>query len=127
MYPLVMLKPTQNRNVDYAKKMLDILAPAASTFSLDKGPVSISDLNLTITLPCWRQSAITGSQQSGRKSGEEFRKEDYRVEPSRPLESRYFTTWEDYKAINPDISEHGKDKLQALEERLFNYLMWLLM
>jgi hypothetical protein len=130
MYPLVMLKThTKQECVDYAKKMLDILAPGGKyRFSLDKGPVSISDLNLDNYIAVLETVRDYGVYSNpGEKAGEEFRKEDYRVEPSRPLESRYFTTWEDYKAINPDISEHGKDKLQALEERLFNYLMWLLM
>jgi len=55
-----------------------------------------------------------------------FNKEDYKAEPSRKLESKYYKTWEEYKALNPEVSDFGASKLQGLEETVFHYLMYLL-
>ncbi|NLN07495.1 MAG: uroporphyrinogen decarboxylase [Firmicutes bacterium] len=130
MFPVVMLRThTKEECVDYCKRMLDILAPGGKyRFALDKNPVSINDINLENYIAVTETVRDYGVyDNAGEVAGEQFNKEDYKVEPSRPFESRYFTTWEKFKAKHPHVSEHGKDKLQEIEERLFQYLMWLLM
>lgn len=130
MFPLVMLKThTKEECVEYAKRMLDVLAPGGKyRFALDKGPVSISDLNLENYIAVAETVRDYGVySNAGETAGDQFNKEDYKVEPSRPFESKYFTTWEQYKSLHPQVSDLGKDKLQGLEERLFQYLMWLLL
>lgn len=54
-------------------------------------------------------------------------KEDYKAEPSRKLESKYFKTWDQYKALNPEVSDFGELKLQGLEETVFQYVIYLLL
>ena len=130
MYPLVMLRThTKEECVDYCKRMLDVLAPGGKyRFFLDKGPVSINDINMENYIAVAETVRDYGVyDNAGEVAGDQFNKEDYKVEPSRPFESRYFTTWEMFKAKHPNVSEHGKDKLQEFEERLFQYLMWLLL
>ena len=56
----------------------------------------------------------------------EFNKEDYKAEPSKSLDSKYYRTWEQYKISNPDVSELGQSNLQDLEERMFQYIISLL-
>ncbi|HHX75126.1 MAG TPA: uroporphyrinogen decarboxylase, partial [Firmicutes bacterium] len=131
MFPLVMLRThTKAECVDHCKRMLDALAPGGKyRFALDKGPVSINDINLENYIAVAETVRDYGVyDNAGEVAGEQFNKEDYKVEPSRPFESRYFTTWEKFKATHPNVvTDHGKDKIQQFEERLFQYLMWLLL
>lgn len=62
-------------------------------------------------------------------AGLEFKKEDYSADltSSRKFESRYFTSWEQYTILHSEASDAGKTKLQSIEERMFQYLMFLLL
>ncbi|MBB6217331.1 hypothetical protein HNQ80_003450 [Anaerosolibacter carboniphilus] len=129
LYPITMLKThTKEECVNKAKEMIDILALGGKyIFGFDKHPLTIHDINLEnlfAVAECVRDYGVYSNP--GETAGMQFNKDDYKALPSRKLESKYFTTWEQYKAQHPNVSELGAPKLQGFEERLFQYLMFLL-
>ncbi|SNS28057.1 Uroporphyrinogen decarboxylase (URO-D) [Anaerovirgula multivorans] len=130
LYPVTMLKThTKEACVNKAKELIDILAPGGKyIFALDKNPLSIKDINIenfNAVTECVRDYGVYSN--SGETTGLQFNKEDYKPSPSRKLESKYYKTWEQYKAENPTVSDFGKEKLQGFEERMFQFLMFLLL
>jgi len=131
LYPVTMLKThTREQCLDKAKEMLDVLAPGGKYFfNLDKNPLTIKDIKLenlcAVTEYIRDHSAYSNA---GETAGMAFNKDDYRVDPAaaRKLESKYYRTWEDYKAQNPQVSDLGRLKLQGFEEMIFQYLVFLL-
>jgi hypothetical protein len=130
MYPIMNLKTkTKEECVAEAKKYIDILAPGGKyIFGFDKSPLLFSDFkleNLCAVAETVRDYGVYSNP--GETAGMAFRKEDYKAEPSRKLESKYFKTWEEYKTLNPDVSDFGAQKIQGLEETIFQYLIYLLL
>ena len=129
LYPLTLLKTgTKQQCIDKAKELVDILAPGGKyMFALDKGPLTLNDINmenLCAVTEFVRDYAVYANP--GEVSGLEFCKEDYKVPPSRSFSSKYYQTWEQYKALHPEISPWGESKLQSLEELMFHHLLFLL-
>jgi len=129
LYPFGLLKTgTKEECIDKAKEMLDILAPGGKyIFSLDKIAITISPQefeNLCAVAEYIRDNGVYSN--AGESAGPVFNKEDYIAPELRPLESKYYTTWDQYKASHPKVSDHGANKLQAMEERMFNFLVSLL-
>ncbi len=132
LYPLTMLQSESKQNcLDKAKELIDIMAPGGKFyFSPDKVPLMSSDFNLDNLCALGEFVRDYGVYSNpGEQAGMIFNQEDYRVDPSasRKLESKYFTTWEQFKAQNPEISDHGRDKLQQMEEQMFQYMIYLLL
>lgn len=129
LYPLALLKMgTKEQCIDKAKEMLDILAPGGKyIFSLDKIAITINEREMENLCAVAEYVRDNGAYSNvGESAGLEFNKEDYKAEPGRPLESKYFTTWDQYKIARPQVSELGCDKLQDLEEKIFRYMISLL-
>ncbi|KPU44271.1 uroporphyrinogen decarboxylase (URO-D) [Oxobacter pfennigii] len=129
LFPLALLKAgTKQQCIDKAKEMLDILAPGGKyIFSLDKIVISINERemeNLSAVAEYVRDNGKYSN--AGETAGMEFNKEDYKTDMGRAFESKYYSTWEQYKNMNNRTSDIGKDKLQGLEERLFQYFTSLL-
>ncbi|AOT71001.1 uroporphyrinogen decarboxylase family protein [Geosporobacter ferrireducens] len=130
LFPLTYLKThTKEECVNLAKEYIDILAPGGKyIFMLDKNPLSINDVNMENLIAVAETVRDYGVySNAGETAGMQFNKEDYKATPSRPLESKYFKTWDQYKAANPEVSDFGQEKLQGFEERIFQYLMFLLL
>ncbi|SNS37114.1 Uroporphyrinogen decarboxylase (URO-D) [Anaerovirgula multivorans] len=130
LYPVTMLKThTKQQCIDKAKEMVDILAPGGKyVFGLDKHPLSIGDVNMEnfcAVAEYVRDYAVYSN--IGETAGLQFNKEDYKVLPSRRLESKYFKRWDQYKVENPRVSDFGAPKLQGYEEMIFQYLIFLLL
>ncbi|GLI20117.1 uroporphyrinogen decarboxylase [Tepidanaerobacter syntrophicus] len=130
LYPIMSLKTKSKKDcVKEVKEYIDILAPQGKyIFSLDKHPLMLNDINLEnlcAVAETVRDYAVYTNP--GDTAGIEFNKNDYKAEPSRKLESKYLRTWDKYKESNPNISEFGKDKLQWLEETVFQYLIYLIL
>lgn len=130
LYPLMNLKTKSKEEcVDEAKRYIDILAPGGKyIFNFDKNPLLLDDINienLCAVAETVRDYGVYSN--AGETAGKEFNKEDYKVESSRKLESKYYKTWEEYKALNPQVSDFGEAKLQGLEESIFQYLMYLML
>ena len=122
---------TKEQCLDKAKEMLDILAPGGKFyFRTDKSPLTITDIkleNLCAVTEYVRDHGVYAN--AGETAGLAFNKEDYKVDPSasRKLDSKYYRTWEQFKAEHPEISELGASKLQGFEEMIFQYLIFLLL
>ncbi|MCR4431048.1 MAG: uroporphyrinogen decarboxylase [Tepidanaerobacteraceae bacterium] len=130
LYPVMNLKTKSKEEcVAEAKRYVDILAPGGKyIFGFDKDPLLLSDINLEnlcAVAETVRDYAVYSNP--GETAGMVFNKNDYKAEPSRKIESKYYKTWEEYKALNPEVSDFGAPKLQGLEEAIFNYIMYLLM
>ncbi|KPU42318.1 uroporphyrinogen decarboxylase (URO-D) [Oxobacter pfennigii] len=129
-YPVGLLKTgTKQQVIDKAKEIIDIMAPGGKyIFTWDKNPLTINDINidnLVALTDFVRDYAVY--QNPGQKAGMEFNTEDYKIAPSKKLESKYFTTWDQFKSSHPEVSDLGEPKLQGLEERVFQFLMYLLL
>ncbi|MEY7999108.1 uroporphyrinogen decarboxylase family protein [Clostridium sp. Mt-5] len=130
LYPmLTLLTHTKEECVDKAKEVIDILAPGGKyIFGMDKQPLSLSDVNMenfcAVTEYVHDHAAYS---DAGETAGMQFNKNDYKVLPSRKLESKYYRTWEQYREKHPKVSEFGKAKLQGFEEAIFQYLIYLLL
>jgi hypothetical protein len=129
LYPMTMLaRESKEKCLDKAKEIIDVLAPGGKyIFQFDKQPLNAQDINIEnyrAVVEYVRDNAVYSNP--GEVHGLEFNPADYKAEPRRSFESKYFTVWEEFKARNPAVSEHGKEKLQNLEEILFQYLMYLL-
>jgi hypothetical protein len=123
LYPVTMLKSsTKEQCLQKAQEMLDILAPGGKfIFALDKPPLSVSDINMDnycAVTEFVRDYGVYAN--AGENAGLEFKKEDYAVAPaaSRKLESKYLDAWAD----SPELA-----KLQVFEDKLFQYLIFLLL
>jgi len=130
LYPVVNLKTkTKEQCVDEVKRYLDILAPGGKyIFSFDKEPLFLSDVNMECLQAVVETVRDYGVYTNpGEVAGMEYRKEDYKLSPMRPIESKYYKTWDQYKALNPEVSDFGEPKLQGLEEELLHYVLYLLM
>ena len=132
LYPVSILKThTKEKCLEKAKEMLDILAPGGKYyFGLDKNPLTIHDIkleNLCAVTEYVRDHGVYPN--AGETAGMHFNKEDYKVDPSasRKIESKYYRTWEQFKAEYPEVSDLGEPKLQGLEDMLFQYLIFLLL
>lgn len=130
LFPVTYLKThSKEECVNKAKEYLDILAPGGKyIFCLDKSPLSIHDINMEnfkAVTECVRDYGVYSNP--GETAGMQFNKEDYKALPSRKLESKYYKTWEEYKASHPEVSDFGQEKLQGFEERIFQFLMFLLL
>ncbi|MCR4431049.1 MAG: uroporphyrinogen decarboxylase [Tepidanaerobacteraceae bacterium] len=130
LYPIMSLKTkTKQECMDEAKRYIDALAPGGKyLFGFDKNPLFFSDIKLgclCAVTETVRDYAVYSN--AGETAGMVFNKEDYKAEPSRKIESKYYKTWEEYKAQNPEVADFGRQKLQGLEETIFNYFTFLLM
>lgn len=129
LYPVVNLKTKSVQEcIDEAKRYLDILAPGGKyIFAFDKSPLLFSDINIDCLIAVAETARDYGIyNNAGDSAGLAFNKDDYKVLPSRKLESKYYKTWDQYKALNPEVSDFGAAKLQDLEDTVFQYIMFLL-
>ncbi|NTW71781.1 MAG: uroporphyrinogen decarboxylase [Eubacteriaceae bacterium] len=129
-YPVTLLKiGTKQQCIDKAKEYIDILAPGGKyMFSLDKQPLDIDDINVEnyqAVAEFVRDYAVYDNP--GEQAGEVFCKEDYTALPSREIDSKYFRTWTQFKAENPEVPDFARPKLQGMEEMLFQFAMQMLL
>ncbi|MFZ7120514.1 MAG: uroporphyrinogen decarboxylase family protein [Eubacteriaceae bacterium] len=129
LYPLTYLNThTKQECVDKAKEYIDILAPGGKYFfTFDKAIVSANEINmenLFAVAEYVKNHAVYSNP--GEIAGMQFHKEDYMASQSKEITSKYYKTWDDFKEMNPRISQKGRERLQGLEDQLFNHLTYLL-
>lgn len=132
LYPLTILKnSTKQQCLDKAQELIDVLAPGGKyIFSTDKVPLAFRDVNLENFCALTEFVRDYGLySNAGDKAGLEFKKEDYGVDCSAPrkLASKYYIRWEQLKAQYPLMPDFGIQKLQGIEDGLFQYLVHLLL
>jgi hypothetical protein len=130
LYPIMNLKTKSTKEcVDEAKRYIDILAPGGKyIFGFDKNPLLLDDINIESYCAVAETVRDYGVYSNpGETAGMRFNKDDYKAEPSRKFESKYYKTWDQYKALNPEVSDFGSAKLQGLEDALFQYIMYLML
>lgn len=130
LYPILNLKTkTKQENIDEVKRYIDILAPGGKyIFGFDKNPLMLDDIkmeNLVAVAETVRDYGVYDN--AGETAGMAFNKEDYKIESTGQIESKYYNTWEQYKELNPEVSDFAAPKLQGYEENVFQYLMYLLL
>ncbi|MFZ7121692.1 MAG: uroporphyrinogen decarboxylase family protein [Eubacteriaceae bacterium] len=130
LYPLIYMKThTKQECIDKAKEYIDILAPGGKyIFGTDKGAIALDDLNLENFAAVTETVRDYGVYSNpGETAGMLFNKNNYTAVASRKLESKYYSTWDQYKSTNPNASDFGAPKLQGFEEMLFQYMISLLL
>lgn len=129
MYPISLLQGgTKEQCLDKAKEMLDILAPGGRyIFAIDKLIITSGSVNLDNLIAVTDYVHENGKyDNAGQTSGIPYNKEDYKVEPCKWPESKYYTSAQQYKERNPYITDAGAARLQATDDELFTYLINLL-
>ncbi|MCR3923431.1 MAG: uroporphyrinogen decarboxylase [Firmicutes bacterium] len=131
LYPMQLLKNgTKQQCIDKAKEVIDALAPGGKyAFSMDKGIQVLSDLNienLNAVGEFIRDYAVYDN--AGEAAGKQFNKADYKAptDASFKIDSKYYSTWEEYKAKYPNISDFAANKIQSYEDQLLFLITYLL-
>lgn len=132
LYPMQLIKNgTKQQVIDKAKEVVDALAPGGKyTFGFDKGIQVGADLNvenLAALTEFLQEYAVYDNP--GETAGKQFNKNDYKAPTaaSYKIDSKYFSTWEEYKAQYPNISDFAQDKIENYENQMLTLLTWLLM
>lgn len=130
LFPIMNLKTMSKQEcTDEVKRFLDILAPGGKyIFGFDKNPLMLNDINienLKAVVETVRDYGVY--TDAGDTAGIDFRKEDYTLSEWSMPKSKYYSSWEDYKSNNLGVSEFGKSRIQGLEDRVFNHLIYLLL
>ncbi len=130
LYPMTYLKTgTRQQCIDKAKELLDIMAPGGRYyFDFDKSLISIDSANIGnytavtryIAENSYYSNAGTAAAGDG-NAGKKF----IDVGEIRPFRSKYYKTWDEYKAKHPKIAPELEpiiaEKLQIYEEMLFMF------
>ncbi|NTW71271.1 MAG: uroporphyrinogen decarboxylase [Eubacteriaceae bacterium] len=130
LYPITHLRSRSKQEcVDLAKKYIDILAPGGKyIFGLDKSPLGADDVNIenfNAVTETVRDYAVYSN--AGETAGLAFNKADYKVPERRQLESRYYKTPAAMLAENSQMTEAGAAKMAGFEDRIFQFLNFLLL
>jgi len=129
LFPIMSLKTkTKEECVKDVKEFIDIMAPGGKfMFDFDKGPLFLNDINLEnlcAVTETVRDYAVYSNP--GETAGMAFNKEDYKMASMPTFKSKYYKTWEEYKALHPKVSDFAREKLQGLEEAMFSFVTNLL-
>jgi hypothetical protein len=128
LFPLATLRECNKQQcIDKTKEYLDIMMPHGKfIFSFDKSALTLQDVNLeNLAAVCQTVHEYGVYSNAGEKAGEEFHKEDYVHSELRPFTSKYFKTWEQYKAENPNTPESAKDTVMGMEMDMLRYVYGL--
>ena len=133
-YPLMLLHTgTKEQCIDKAKELLDILAPGGRYwFDFDKNALDMHG-NITENL----QAVLQYVYENGRYDNPDSPVAQAEFGPIRAgkvlreidatIHSKYFTTWDQYKANHPELAgrpEHViAPKIQKYEDALFNFII----
>lgn len=127
LYPITLIKTgTKQQCIDKAKELIDILAPGGNYyFNFDKGPLMLGDINIDnylATLEYVRDN--TRYDNAGQKSTTYEHCEGAKHYDVPKFESKYYITWDKFKADHPEIDPRFEDiikpQVQATEEMLFS-------
>lgn len=129
LYPITLLKTgTKQQCIDKAKELIDILAPGGKyIFALDKIIITNDSINLDNLIAVTeyvRDNAVYTNP--GDTAGMAYHKEDYKAVPRRQLDSKYYTSAEQYMGQGLHIPDYAAEKIQSNHDRLFNILASLL-
>lgn len=120
---------TKQQCIDKAKELLDIMAPGGRYyFDFDKSLISIDSANIenytAVTRYMAENSYYNNAGADAASDGNAGRK-FIDVGEIRPFRSKYYKTWDEYKAkhpeINPELEPIIAEKLQVYEEMLFMF------
>lgn len=118
LFPLATLRECSTSEcIERTKEYLDIMMPHGKfIFSFDKSALTFGDVNLdNLAAVCETVRDYGVYNNAGEIAGEQFHKEDYKHSDIPEFKSKYFKTWEQYKAENPYTPESAKDMIMASE------------
>ncbi|MCL1913572.1 MAG: hypothetical protein FWG10_06810 [Eubacteriaceae bacterium] len=122
LYPLIYARTkTRQENIDEVKKFLDIMLPGGGyMFGFDKGPIVASDIvmdNYCAIADTLRNYAVYDNP--GQPYGTLLNVENFKIEETPKLESKYAFNWEEFKAKYP----YTPDSAKARFENYYNTMM----
>ena len=130
LYPLINLKTkTPEQCADEAKRYIDILAPGGKyIFGFDRSPLLLSDFNIESLRAVAETVRDYGVYSNpGETAGLQFNKKKYNVQPLNIFKSKYLMSWNQYKLSDNKLSDFAQQKLEDIEENVFNFIMFLLL
>lgn len=118
---------TKEECIDLTKKYIDILAPGGNYFfGFDKKPLVLADINidnLAAIADTVRDYGVYSNP--GEKVNDVFHKEDYALSPIPEFTSKYYKTWEQYKAENPNTPDSARKQVERAEFDILKYIFRL--
>lgn len=125
LFPLSTLRMCSRQEcIDKTKEFLDIMMPHGKfIFGFDKTPLTLADVNLdNLAAVCETVRDYGVYSNAGEVAGEQFHKEDYVHSELPPFQSKYYKTWEQYLAENPNTPESAKDMVMRLEDEMVKFV-----
>ena len=133
-YPLMLLHTgTKEQCLDKAKELLDILAPGGRYwFSFDKGAFDTHGNlveNLKAVLEYVRENGKYDNPDDPGENKKErvWRGDEIVAEIEKNLNSKYYKTWEEYKAEHPELEGRPEHviaaKIKRYEDYMFNFII----
>lgn len=125
LYPISsVLTDTREQAVDRVKEFLDIMAPGGNFFfAFDKKPLGYSDIKLeNLIAICDTVREYGKYDNAGAPTGKIFHKEDYTRYDIPEFKSKYFRTWEQYKAANPNTPDSARKTFEKSEFDILKYI-----
>lgn len=130
LYPLINLKTkSPEQCADEARKYIDILAPGGKyIFGFDKSPLLLNDFNIESLRAVAKTIRDYGVYSNpGDTADLQFNKKEYNAQHSNILKSKYLMSWNQYKVSDNKLSDFAQQKLESIEESVFEFIMFLLL
>ena len=121
LFPLANLKSCTKEEIVYkTREFLDLMMPGGNfQFQFDKDLLVLSDINmenLKAVLETVRDYGVYDN--AGQSAGDAFCKEDYTYSGAPAFKSKYYTSWEEYKAQHPFTPENAKSAVEEMEDAI---------
>ena len=111
---------TKQQCIDKTKEFIDIMAPGGRFyFMFDKSPLVLADVSTeNLTAICETLLDEGKYANPGTPAGLSFSQSDYTHPEAAEFASKYYTTWEQYKAKHPQTPESAKSIVMGYEDRM---------
>ncbi|MCG2729157.1 MAG: uroporphyrinogen decarboxylase, partial [Acetobacterium sp.] len=130
LFPVAALKSCSKDEIIYkTREFLDIMMPGGNfEFKFDKDPLLLSDLKIeNLTALCETINKYGVYDNAGETAGIGFNKVDYKLSDAPVFTSKYYRSWEQYKAIHPYTPESAKEIVMGLEDRMLKEVYFFCM
>ncbi|MCR3921256.1 MAG: hypothetical protein NUK65_01910 [Firmicutes bacterium] len=130
LYPIALIKHgTKEECVYKAKELMDIMMPGGGyIFGFDKGPLTLSDVNLENLAAVAETVRDYGVYDNpGEPFGTPVNSEGFVFDESiLNIKSKYFFDWEEFKAKYPHTPDAARANFEKFDKQLFDQYMLML-
>lgn len=127
MFPITSLNAlTKDELVKKVREYLDIMMPGGNfEFKFDKSAITYNDINFE-NLKALAETVYKYGvyDNAGTTAGEKFDSSLYTDSGKHDFSSKYYRTWEQYKAMHPNTPESAKDMVMGWEEAILSKVLF---